>query len=88
MLQPMSKTINLRVNNYNMSLSCKAKGNNLQYLWERLNATVSSNTNGSNTSTLQFFYLKPEDSGKYRCKIFNESGIGYSDYAILQIHGW
>ena len=87
-LQPLSKTITLRVNDVNISLSCGAKGDNLLYVWERSNATVPSNTNGNNTSTLQFYLLSPENAGKYRCKVSNGTGIGYSDYAVLQIHGW
>ena len=86
-LQPLSHTITLRVNNFNMSLSCGAKGDNLQYEWERSNGTIPSNTDGSNTSTLHFYLLSPDNSGKYRCKVSNGTGIGYSDYAILQIHG-
>lgn len=87
-LQPVSKTIVLRVNNFNTSLSCGAEGNNLQYEWERSNSTIPSNTNGSNSSTIHFFLLSPENSGKYRCKAFNGTGFDYSDYAVLQIHGW
>ena len=71
-----------------MSLSCGAKGDNLQYVWERSNATIPSNTNGSNTSTLHLYLLLPENAGKYRCKVSNGTGIGYSDYAVLQIRGW
>ena len=78
----------MRVNNVNIFLSCGAKGDNLQYVWERSNATIPSNTNGSNTSTLHFYLLSPENAGKYRCKVSNGTGIGYSDYAVLQISGW
>jgi len=87
-IQPLSRTIHLSVNNFNTSISCGAEGNNIQYLWEKLNSTIHNNTNGSNTSTLHFFLLSPENSGKYRCKAFNASGFGYSDYAIFQIQGW
>ena len=86
-LQPLSNTITLRVNNFNTSLSCGAKGDNLQYEWERSNGTIPSNTNGSNTSALHFYLMSSENAGKYRCKVSNGTGIGYSDYAILQIHG-
>ena len=84
-LQPLSKTVTLRVNNFNMSLSCGARGNNLQYKWDRFNATIPSRTNGRSTSTLYFYLLSPENSGKYRCTVSNGSGIGYSEYADLQI---
>ena len=87
-LQPLSKSVTLRVNNFNMSLSCGANGDNLEYTWERSNATIPSNTNGSNTTTLHFYLLSPENAGKYRCKVSNGTGIGYSDYAVLQIRGW
>ena len=86
-LQPSSNIIALRVNNYNTSLSCWAEGDNIQYIWERANSTIPNNTNGSNTSTMHFFLLSPENSGKYHCKAYNNTGFGYSDYAVLQIHG-
>ena len=86
-LQPLSMTIPLRVNNFNTSLKCGAEGNNLQYVWERLNSTIPSNTNGSNTTTIHFFNISPENSGHYRCKASNNTGFGYSDYAVLQING-
>lgn len=86
-LQPLSKTISLRVNNFNTSLTCGAEGSNLQYIWERSNSTIPSNTNGSNTSTMHFFNISPENSGNYRCKASNGTGFGYSDYAVLQING-
>ena len=75
------------MNNYNTSLSCWAEGDNIQYAWERANSTLPNNTNGSNVSTIYFFLLSPENSGKYRCKAFNNTGFRYSDYAVLQIHG-
>ena len=84
-VQPLSKTIILRVNNFNISLSCGAKGDNLQYEWEKLNATIPSGTDGRNNSTLYFYLLSPENAGKYRCAVSNGSGIGYSEYADLQI---
>ena len=86
-LQPSSRIIALRVNNYNTSLSCWAEGNNIKYVWERENSTIPNNTYGSSTSTMHFYLLSPENSGKYRCKVYNNTGFGYSHYADLQIHG-
>ena len=86
-MHPVSQTILLRTNNRNMSLSCEARGHNLEYLWERLNASIPNNTQGINTSTLNFTFLSPDNTGKYRCKVFNSSGFGYSNYAILNIYG-
>jgi len=87
LMHPVSRTINLVTNNVNMSLSCKADGRNLKYSWERLQGSLPSNIKGANTPTLYFTFLRPEDAGKYRCKVFNDSGYGYSDYEVLQIHG-
>ena len=86
-LHPLSRTIALRVNNFNLSLTCGAQGDKFDYVWERLNSTVPNNTLGSNTSTLHFHFLSPENSGNYRCKAFNASGFTYSEYAVLQIQG-
>ena len=87
-MQPVSQTITLRVNNFNVSLSCEAEGSNIQYEWEQSDSVIPSNTNGSNTSTIYFFNVSPENSGRYRCKAFNGTGFGYSNYAVLHIHGW
>jgi len=87
LMHPVSQTINLVTNNVNMSLSCEADGHNLQYAWERLNNTLPNNTRSANTTTLYFTFLRPDDAGKYRCRVFNDSGYGYSDYGVLQIHG-
>ena len=84
-LQPVSQTITLRVNNYNLSLSCGADGNNLEYTWEKSDSVIPNNTNGSDTTTLYFFNISPENAGKYRCKATNGTGFGYSDYAVLKI---
>ena len=75
------------MNNLNLSLSCGAEGDNLQYAWEKSDSVIPNNTNGSDTSTLHFFYISPENSGKYRCKAYNGTGFGYSEYAVLQING-
>ncbi|XP_065894569.1 hemicentin-1-like [Dysidea avara] len=85
-MHPVSQTINLVTNNVNMTLSCEADGHNLKYAWERLNNTLPNNTRGANTTTLYFTFLRPGDAGKYRCRVFNDSGYGYSDYGVLQIH--
>ena len=84
---PVSQTIALRTNNYNMSLYCEARGHNLKYLWERQDSFIPNNTKGFNTSFLNFTFLSPNNAGKYRCKVFNNSGFGYSNFAILNIHG-
>jgi len=86
-MHPVSQTINLVTNNVNMSLSCEADGHNIKYSWERLNNTLPNNTRGVSTTTLHFTLLRPDDAGKYRCRVFNDSGYGYSDYGVLQIHG-
>jgi len=84
---PVSKTIALRTNNHNISLSCEAGGHNMEYLWERLNASIPNNTQGINTSTLNFTSLLADNAGKYRCKAFNNSGFAYSNYAVLKLYG-
>ena len=85
-MHPVSQTINLVTNNVNISLSCQADGRNIQYAWERLNNALPNNTRGANSNTLHFILLKPENAGKYRCRVFNDSGFGYSHYGVLQIH--
>ena len=75
---PSSKTIDLRTMNYNTSLSCQANGN-VEYLWERFNGTLPNNVNGSNTPTLNFTSVSPNDAGKYRCRVSDNNGYyGYS----------
>ena len=86
-MHPVSQTINLVTNNVNFSLSCEADGHNLKYSWERLNNTLPNNTRGANTPRLYFTLLEPENAGKYRCRVSNDSGYGYSDYGLLQILG-
>ena len=84
---PVSQTVPLRTNNYNMSLYCEARGHNLEYLWERQDGLIPNNTKGIDTSILNFTFLSPDNAGKYRCKVFNSSGFGYSHFAVLNIHG-
>ena len=73
--------------NFNMSLSCQANGN-IEYSWQRFNETLPNNVNGSNTSTLNFTFLSPDDAGKYRCRVSDNNGYyGYSNYAVLKING-
>ena len=87
MTHPVSRIIAVTRNDYNLSLSCKGKGSNLKYLWQRLSGSIPNNTQGVNTFTLKFSMLSPDNSGKYRCKVFNESGFGYSNYATLTVYG-
>ena len=70
-----------------MSLSCGTEGNNIKYYWERFNNTLPINARGANTSTLHFTSLGPENAGKYRCRVFNDSVYGFSNYGALHIHG-
>ena len=87
MVHPASHIIALTRNDYNLSLSCKGKGNNLKYLWEKLDSTIPNNTQGADNSTIMFSMLSTDNRGKYRCRVFNESGYGYSNYGTLTIYG-
>ena len=61
---------------------------NIKYIWEKFNATLPSNINGSNTSTLNFTFVSPNDAGKYRCRVSDSNDYyGYSNYGILKING-
>ena len=85
--QPESKTIALRTMNFNLSLSCQANGN-VQYTWEKFNGTLPDNINSSDTPTLKFTFLSPNDAGKYRCRVSVNNGYyGYSNYAVLKVNG-
>ena len=82
-----STNVKLTINSYNFSLKCQPFNNNLHYLWEKRNSTLPSRAHNAHSSTLTITYLRPEDSGEYRCTVSNSTGRLISDYVKVIIEG-
>jgi len=79
--------ISLTTNNYNLTISCLPKKNNLQYSWEKQNSILSSRVHDVHSSDLTIANLKPKDSGEYRCTVSNFTGRITSDHVKLVVEG-
>ena len=82
-----SNKVGLLIRNYNLSMQCLPSGTNLQYKWNKKNASLPSSAAGVNTSTLTIHRLTPEDAGDYQCILTNASGVIASEFDTLKVYG-
>ena len=82
-----SQPIQLTVNDRNLLMKCLPYNVNFNYNWERKNAKLPSTAQGVNSEQLAIPYLKPKDSGEYRCIMSNSTGMIASDYESVTIKG-
>jgi len=89
-LQPVvltSPSIQLAINDYNLSMECIPERNNFSYKWEKRNDSFSSRVQGINSSQLNIYNVTSEDAGDYRCVMSNSTGNIASDYKTITIEG-
>jgi len=79
-------TVNLLVENYNLSMRCLPSNTNLNYQWHRKNSSLPSSAVGENTPSMTIYRLTPEDAGEYQCLLSNASGTVASEFVRLQIN--
>ena len=79
--------VDLLIRNYNLTMRCVPSGTDLQYRWNRRNASLPASAVGVNTSLLTIYRLTPEDAGDYRCILSNISGVITSEFSALKING-
>ena len=82
-----NNTVNLLVRNYDLSMKCLPSNTDLQYKWNRKNASLPASAVGANTSILTIYSLTPEDAGDYQCVMTNISGVLASQFDTLKING-
>ena len=82
-----SNKVDLFIRNYNLSMQCLPSDTNLQYKWNRKNASLPASAAGVYTSTLTIYRLKPEDAGDYQCVLSNVSGVIASEFDTLKVNG-
>jgi len=68
-------------------MRCLPSDTDLQYKWNRKNASLPASIAGANTSTFTIYRLKPEDAGDYQCILTNASGVIASEFDTLNIKG-
>ena len=83
----VSSPVHLNVSNFTLSMKCIPEDNSFNYTWEKRNSDLSLQATGVNSTCLNIFNLKPEDSGDYRCIMSNSTGRHASDYTKLIVHG-
>ena len=82
-----SSSINLAVNNFNLSMKCIPEDSGFYYKWEKQNGTLPSRAQGIYSSHLVIFNLRAEDAGKYQCIYSNTTGKISSMYRMLTVKG-
>ena len=80
-------TVNLTVNNYNLTLKCLPTKSNFNYKWMKKNDVLPLRAQGVNTSQLTIVNLTPEDSGDYQCVMSNSTGTISSNFSTVNIRG-
>ena len=82
-----SSSINLAVNNFNLSMVCYPEDSGFYYKWEKQNGTLPSRAQGIYSSHLVIFNLRAEDAGNYQCIYSNTTGKISSMYRMLTVEG-
>jgi len=81
------KLIKLTTNNFRLSMKCVPYDNDFEYKWEKKDEKDIPRSQGTNSRNLFITDLKPEDSGEYRCRMSNSTGVIFSDYSLLTVKG-
>jgi len=85
---PQHQLIELKVNNYNLTLNCKAKGFYLIYMWTKNGIPFASDSHYMITEQgLTIINTRPSDRGHYQCIVKNSAGSVKSRIAIVEIFG-
>jgi len=79
--------IKLTTNNFRLSMKCIPHNNDSEYKWEKKGEKDIPRSQRTNSSDLFITDLKPEDSGEYRCRMSNSTGVIFSDYSLLTVKG-
>ena len=82
-----SNEVDLLIRNYNLTMRCLPLGTDLQYRWNRRNASLPVSAVGEKTSILTIYRLIPEDAGDYQCILSNISGVIASEFTSLKVNG-
>jgi len=89
-MQPVVLTtpsIQLVINDYNLSVECIPERDGFSYAWEKRNDNFSSRVQGIYSSQLNIYNVTPEDAGDYRCVMSNSTGMIVSNYKTITIKG-
>jgi len=70
-----------------VSMQCVSDGGMHSYVWERKDDELPKNSQGAQSSNLTFINLRSQDSGEYRCILFNSTGRIASNYTLLTVKG-
>jgi len=70
-----------------MSMRCIHGYHGLHYVWEKRNDNLPSRAQGVHSSTLTIIFLRPKDSGEYRCIVSNSTGRIASNYSSIIVKG-
>ena len=79
--------VDLLIRNYNLTMKCLPSETDLQYKWNRRNASLPASADGVDTPTMTIYRLTPEDAGDYQCILSNISGVIASEFSALKING-
>jgi len=89
-MQPVvltSPSIQLAVNDYNLTMECTPERERFSYKWEKRNDNFSPGVVGIHSSRLSIYNVTPEDAGDYRCIMSNSTGVIASSYKTITIEG-
>ena len=87
-LQPVVKTassVNLTVNNYNLTMKCIPNNSNFNYKWIKKDDALPSRAQRVNTSQMTIVNLIPKDSGEYQCVLSNSTGTISSNFTTVKV---
>lgn len=87
MVHPRPISVHIIRGNESVEIMCLAIGDNVTYTWERQNSSVPNKAVGQDTHVLTLPELRVSDSGNYRCRVSNEHGATFSNYAYVNVTG-